>query len=218
MGFAAMSPEQHEVLRLRGVKATQARIATKVACSTKMCSKCKTEKEKSEYHKDKQKSDGLRPACKNCTNQQINERNRADPQKNREKVKAWRERNPEYAREHSAHWRIKNAERIKELNAAYRANNKEKCLVHGANRRARKRGAEGVVSRDIVQKLIKLQKGKCPCCKQVLGKDFHLDHIVPLVDGGTNADSNMQLLRAKCNLQKNRKDPVQFMQERGYLL
>ena len=36
--------------------------------------------------------------------------------------------------------------------------------------------------------------------------------------GGLNADSNMQLLRAECNLQKSAKHPVDFMQSRGFLL
>ena len=67
-------------------------------------------------------------------------------------------------------------------------------------------------------KLFKLQKGKCPCCKQPLGDDYHLDHKMPLALGGTNTDENMQLLRSICNLQKHAKHPVDFMQERGYLL
>lgn len=218
MGFAAMSPERHEYLRLRGVAATQARVASKVGCSTKTCTKCKVEKAKSEFHQDKQKSDGLRPICKACTNAQINARNRKDPAPSRKRVREWQLKNREYVRAQAAQWRIDNAEHIKQLNAAYRENNKERCLAHGANRRARKRGAEGSVSPDIIPKLLKLQKGKCPCCGKPLGKDFHLDHIVPLIEGGTNADNNMQLLRKKCNLQKSRKDPVQFMQERGFLL
>lgn len=184
----------------------------------KTCTKCKDEKPVSAFTKDKQKRDGLRPICKICTNEQINAKNRANPERNRAKVKAWKERNSDYVKERAAQWRAENAEHLKNLNAAYRANNKDKCLVHGANRRARKRAAVGSVSRDIIPKLLALQKGKCPCCGKHLGKDFHLDHIVPLVEGGTNADSNMQLLRSKCNLQKNRKHPVDFMRERGFLL
>jgi 5-methylcytosine-specific restriction endonuclease McrA len=45
-----------------------------------------------------------------------------------------------------------------------------------------------------------------------------MDHIVPLYLGGLNVDSNIQLLRAKCNLQKNKKHPVDFMRSKGFLL
>ena len=46
----------------------------------------------------------------------------------------------------------------------------------------------------------------------------HLDHIMPLALGGSNTDDNIQLLRARCNLQKRAKHPVDFMRERGYLI
>lgn len=64
----------------------------------------------------------------------------------------------------------------------------------------------------------KFTNGKCPCCKQPLGDEFHLDHVIPLALGGPNTDDNMQLLRKTCNLQKSAKHPVQYMQERGFLL
>lgn len=218
MGFAAMSPERHKELRLLGVASTQARVATKIASPTKTCTKCNVEKPKSEYHKDKQKSDGLRPTCKECTNAHINAHNLANPEKNRAKVKAWRDANRERSRKQRAEHRRKNQEQFRQRDAEYRAKNKELCLIHSRNRRARKRAAYGALSPDIVQKLYVLQRGKCPCCGKPLGKNYHLDHIVPLVDGGSNTDDNVQLLRAKCNLQKNRKHPVDFMRERGFLL
>jgi 5-methylcytosine-specific restriction endonuclease McrA len=45
-----------------------------------------------------------------------------------------------------------------------------------------------------------------------------MDHIIPLALGGANTDDNIQLLRATCNLQKHTKHPIDFMQQRGYLL
>ena len=54
--------------------------------------------------------------------------------------------------------------------------------------------------------------------KKPLGNDYHLDHINPLALGGSKTDEKIQLLRATCNLQKNAKHPVDFMQSRGFLL
>ena len=71
---------------------------------------------------------------------------------------------------------------------------------------------------DIVEKLLKLQKGKCPCCSLPLGDDFHLDHKMPLALGGDHVDDNMQLLKARCNMQKRASNPIDFMQSRGFLL
>jgi 5-methylcytosine-specific restriction endonuclease McrA len=81
-----------------------------------------------------------------------------------------------------------------------------------------KKETGGKLSSKLAARLFVLQKGKCACCLQPLGDDYHIDHIMPLALGGTNTDDNIQLLRAKCNLQKNAKHPVDFMQQRGFLL
>lgn len=73
-------------------------------------------------------------------------------------------------------------------------------------------------SKGLAERLFRLQRGKCACCKKPLGSDYHLDHIMPLALGGVNEDSNIQLLRAKCNMQKHTVHPVEFMQQRGFLL
>lgn len=62
----------------------------------------------------------------------------------------------------------------------------------------------GTYPKGIVAKLLKLQRGKCACCRMPLGADYHLDHIQPLALGGANADWNVQLLRSKCNLEQVR--------------
>jgi 5-methylcytosine-specific restriction endonuclease McrA len=74
------------------------------------------------------------------------------------------------------------------------------------------------LSKDISQKLFKIQNGLCACCRKPLGDNFHLDHIMPMALGGSNTDDNIQLLRSRCNQQKHAKHPVDFMQERGFLL
>lgn len=40
----------------------------------------------------------------------------------------------------------------------------------------------------------------------------------PLARGGTNQRTNLQLLCPPCNLSKSAKDPIDFMQSRGFLL
>jgi len=70
----------------------------------------------------------------------------------------------------------------------------------------------------LVNKLLLLQKGTCVCCGLDINSDYHMDHIIPLKLGGEHTDSNIQLLCPACNLTKGSKDPIKFMQSKGFLL
>lgn len=142
----------------------------------------------------------------------------ANPEKERSRKAAYYEANRSKALADSAAYYSANVDRYSEIHSAYRAANPEQARIDGQNRRARKRASGCRLSRDLARKLFELQQGMCPCCRQNLGDDAHLDHILPLALGGQNIDSNMQLLRRRCNLQKNAKHPIEFMQSRGFLL
>lgn len=115
------------------------------------------------------------------------------------------------------HWRKNNPERHGEWVKKYVAENRAKRCAYEANRRARK-AAGGELPVDAKDRLYALQKGRCACCRSRIDCSAHLDHIAPLADGGLNTFENVQLLCPACNLAKNRKDPIEFMQSRGYLL
>lgn len=125
---------------------------------------------------------------------------------------------PEAARERSRAWRAANPEKIQSLFRAWAERNKDRINVNRQNRRARKLATGGRLSGDLANKLFRLQKGKCPCCRRPLGSDYHMDHILPLALGGTNTDDNMQLMRAGCNLRKHATHPVEYMRRKGFLL
>lgn len=142
-------------------------------------------------------------------------------EKNKTKINAksakWRETNRDKAIAASKAWREENLGRAKEMVLAWHSENAEARRVHKQNRRAREK-LGGKLSIGIIQKLYKLQKGRCACCGAALGENYHLDHIMPLALGGLNTDDNVQLLRQKCNNEKRSKHPVDFMQSRGLLL
>jgi hypothetical protein len=186
----------------------------------KCCSHCGETKAGTEFYSDPKRIDGLSSRCKVCTKALSNAWAAENRQRSRDKSSEWKKANPERKRSLDALWRRRNPERKRANDARFYRENKAKGRqrLYAENRRARKQGAAGIVSKDIVQRLLRLQRGKCACCKKTLGRNYHLDHILPLVLGGQHDDRNLQLLRAKCNLQKNRKHPVQFMQERGFLL
>lgn len=133
-------------------------------------------------------------------------------------AKKWQAENKERDIANKASWRSANRHRWSKYTATWRAKNPDAAIVIKHTRRARQRNAQGTLSKDLIKRLFSLQKGMCPCCRKPLGDDYQLDHKMPLALGGSNTDSNMQLLRAQCNRQKHAKHPVDFMQERGFLL
>lgn len=145
-----------------------------------------------------------------------------NPEKAKEATAKWHAANPAKVRKAKDKWNAANPEKLKTARAAWEAANPEVKRIRHQNRRARKLGndckSSSGLSKGLFSRLIKLQRGKCACCGLPLGDDYHLDHIMPLKLGGINADANMQLLRAKCNLQKNAKHPIDFMQSKGFLL
>lgn len=130
--------------------------------------------------------------------------------------KLYREKNKDVIKKKKLDWDTKNKEYILQKAKEYSLNNPVKRRIHQQNRRARCAG--GKLSKNIVEKLYKLQHGRCPACHLALKDDYHLDHIMPLSLGGTNTDDNVQLLHSTCNQQKHSKHPIDFMQSRGFLL
>ena len=141
---------------------------------------------------------------------------------NSEKMKIYqdkyRAKNSEKVKAATRAWQILNPERIKANVTKWNIANPEACRIRQHNRRARERVNGGRLSKDLSKKLYKRQKGKCVCCRKLLGNNFHLDHIMPIKLGGKNEDWNIQLLGEECNLKKNAKHPITYMQERGFLL
>lgn len=171
--------------------------------------------------------------CKICSKKSVTEYRLKNPElqkttkaayraANKDKVYAlgvaWRAANKEKKVAYSADHYQSNAVKYNARMAAWRNANPEACRIYEQNYQARKIANGGKLSKDISQKLLILQKNKCPVCNELLGNDYHLDHVMPLALGGANIDGNIQLLHPKCNQQKNAKHPIDFMQQRGYLL
>lgn len=199
----------------------------------KTCTKCSVEKPVSEFYKHKRVACGFGARCKDCTSAYQKDRYATNAERIKENSVAWYAANAQRMRVAAVNYRVENkkkvtaynkywcesnADRKRQSESEWRAANPDLQRVYRNNRRARKIKAGGELSPGLAGKLFKLQKGMCPCCKQPLGDDYHIDHIHPLALGGNNTDENAQLLRKKCNLQKNAKHPIDFMQSRGYLL
>lgn len=146
----------------------------------------------------------------------------------REKAKAvsvkWRLENKDKERAMMARYRAENRailvlrareqyqkhkKRIKADNAAYKKGRPEQCRVYHINRK--RRLADGVLSTDIVARLMIEQRSHCAYCTTDISRSYHLDHVHPVARGGRNIDDNVQLLCPACNLSKNDRDPHEFL-------
>ena len=82
----------------------------------KICSRCKIEKSVvSEFHKDKNKKDGLNNICKMCSIEKGKKYRQANPEKKRESSKRWRQANPEKVIEKGKKYRQANPEKMREI-------------------------------------------------------------------------------------------------------
>lgn len=97
----------------------------------------------------------------------------------------------------------------------YRAKNPHKVREWSRRRSA---GKTGRLPKGTVSWLFALQRSKCAICKNSLRSGYHVDHIYPIARGGKHEKSNVQLLCPSCNVRKSAKDPIQYMQSRGFLL
>lgn len=133
-------------------------------------------------------------------------------------MKSYANQNKAVLNDRKKHWAETNPDKVIATTRAYYANNKDDFLVRSHKRRQAQRES-GQMSRGIYKRLMSIQRGLCVVCRSDLKETGrHLDHIMPLALGGTNTDDNAQLLCPACNLSKSAKHPVDFMQQRGYLL
>ena len=218
----------------------------------KTCYNCHVEKPYSDFHKDSSRKDGCQRACKPCISMLSAKRHAQNADKRKLQWAAWRDANKERIAENGKRYKLENKERVtayrKEYYAAnkesilavgakYRADfpeaqkarcarwakaNPEKCAAKTRRRRALKLNAEGSHTRQDIDKLFLLQKGKCASCTIKLiksGKNiYHVDHITPLTKGGGDGPDNLQLLCPGCNIKKNDKDPLDWAKQNGKLL
>jgi 5-methylcytosine-specific restriction endonuclease McrA len=112
----------------------------------------------------------------------------------------------------------------------YQDTDRHRLYIRAANalRRAREEQAGGSFTPADIEKLLALQHYRCanPACNH--GKNgkpadlrkvgYEIDHRIPVVLGGSNDISNLQLLCMPCNRRKCAKDPLIWAQENGFLL
>jgi hypothetical protein len=109
----------------------------------------------------------------------LSERKKQYTRENKEKVAETNKRS-------GAKWRAKSKDKITASRKKYYKDNPMVFRLQNHKRSALKKKVGGALSKNIADKLLVLQKGKCRVCKTRLADNkFHLDHIMPMSKGGT---------------------------------
>ena len=119
----------------------------------------------------------------------------------KEQAQKWREANPE-KRKASRHLNNEKTRLRRANDPEYR----ERMNAYSRERRARANMAYTKL-RNVLY-LLEKQAGKCAICGDWLPEnrsDVEVDHIIPVVSGGTNEIGNLQLLHRSCNRSKGGK-------------
>lgn len=152
---------------------------------TKICSRCGQYKPVSEFYLCPSAKSGYRCACRVCEALSTRQKFQKDPQKQRDQRKQRRLR-PDYKPPPSAkNWKKAHPEKVAE---EYQRRRKRE-IVNG-NRLSPKDRKE----------IFEKYGGRCLSCGTT--EKIGIDHIVPLMLGGKNDLSNIQLLCCRCNSRK----------------
>lgn len=194
----------------------------------KTCTKCGIEYEATIefFTTDKRRKDGLGSSCRVCdrkrghiyytnnksdcnkrTHNQYFKNHEFNKQKGRDwykankevhnqRTKQWAERNPNYSSDHYQ----RNKKRYNQLAQQYRLNNPDIMNASSAKRRATKLNQTPILTQDEKHQIEIIYKKS-----QELGKNWQVDHIIPLAKGGLHHPDNLQIVVKRYNLQKSDK-------------
>lgn len=142
----------------------------------------------------------------------------ASPDIHKDRCRKYRQANPIDAalnRERAAAWVKDNPERNRERAREWGRNNPDALHANIRNRKARVRAAEGSHTAADIGRLRDGQGNRCGVCASDLAlTGTHVDHMMPLVRGGSNDVSNLMLLCPPCNLSKRTKTLDEFLAAR----
>jgi len=151
----------------------------------------------------------------------------------RQTAKAYYAANCEQRKQETARWYYENRDRAlqqrklyrrntraqkADYDKAYAAENRDKIAVIKRRYRARSRNASGDHTIEQIRAMLTQQRYRCSGCGNSIRKGYHVDHVMPLVLGGSNDISNIQLLCGRCNCAKGGMHPLTWAKYIGRLL
>lgn len=182
---------------------------------SKFCHGCQTEKDASEFNRNRSKADGLSSRCRVCNQSQEKKHRLEHPEQERLRHQKWSQSRPGYGREQSAKYRATHpdfartvAKRYRERHPAkalensrrWKANNRARVNQRLARRHALKRRNGGAYTPAEWQALCERYDNRCLACGQQV--PLTADHVIPVSAGGSSWIENIQPLCQPCNSKK----------------
>jgi 5-methylcytosine-specific restriction endonuclease McrA len=158
------------------------------------CRICKQDKTTDDFYKHKQRADGLRTHCKDCSKLQFQ---LIKPSKKQRAAssKKWADNNRDFVRQTDKNYKQKNPQKV--LSA-----------IHKRNAQKRNNGVFKILDKE----LLKLKNSSCFYCDE--RELITMDHIIPLSKGGNHSIGNLISACSRCNSSKNNKLLIEFLQYR----
>lgn len=210
--------------------------------TTKRCSKCGKEYPLTDefWHRSNTHKCGYKSACKDCRKKECQEYRVNNPEKRKETLHNYYERNKDTILENNrlkyrenikierarrAKYRENNREKVRITNRTYNKNNHEKRLEYQRKhrhqhpnlyknyvhkRRALRNGSNGHHTSSEVEFLFQKQSEKCFHCGCDISTYYEQDHWIPLTRGGSDLIENIRLLCRACNRSKSNKLPWEW--------
>lgn len=211
---AGMTPDGWESL-LAYLKSPDILDKSKVAKSIpdgyKACGKCGKIKKFYLFNRNSSSKQNLSGNCKECQKQAAAKSYKKT--KKKRNYKKYYEENKELKREHARKYYEANKEKIDARHREYVKSKKGKAVMQKAHAKRREALANNVgipYDRQLVIDRDKMGK-EFPICnicgkpiEDISGAGLHIDHIVPVVQGGLDCFSNVACVHAKCNLTKTK--------------
>jgi len=185
----------------------------------KKCGKCDIIYELSLFYKDKSRKSGYDCYCKKCRKQyeqskqgKVRRKKYYASTKGIEKKKEWRSSLSGMISEK----RYRQSEKRKQVMEKY--NQSEKGIVTRATIRHKRRTKIKDLSKKIIREIYEQSDGTCYYCGIIVTTNNYpsstyrtIEHIIPIVKGGTNDRENLVICCCKCNCSKNNKDMMEFL-------
>ena len=207
--------------------------------SLKTCTKCGQTKPATRewFHVDKRIRGGLRSQCKECAVAYMRGYCTGHREREAARSRAWYKINSEKSKEYNRQWAEANRERSREIKRRWEENhpekvglwtkthpeeaakmrrewrqaNQDKCRAIRRNRKARKRSNGGKHTAEDIVQIYADQDGFCFYCGTELGENYHVDHMTPLIRGGSNGPENLCCACPQCNMSKNSQTASEFL-------
>jgi hypothetical protein len=132
----------------------------------------------------------------------------------RQRTEDWRQRNLEASRKKSRDWSRNNPERRNAKQRRWNANNKDKLFIANKKLQAERRKAKSYQFTAKDWRRLVRRFGSC-CAYCGVKAKMTVEHVVPIVRGGTHSIGNILPVCKSCNSSKNKKLLIEWRRYRG---